>query len=67
MEHADVSPVTSINADDNTPILFEVSPNANQETIVEIDVTNTAEKPSILYPSGELDSVRKSFNIFYYY
>ena len=55
MEHTEVTPVTSVNANDDTPTLHEVSPNPRDETIVEVDVTGLPkdEKPSVLEPSTD--------------
>ena len=56
MEHVEVTPVTpqvsTVGDKLSAPKLFEVSPNAEVEQIVEITVTdNQEEKPKILYPS----------------
>ncbi|MCP4267711.1 MAG: hypothetical protein GY777_19450 [Candidatus Brocadiaceae bacterium] len=51
MEHVEVTPVKARTTDNYTPELFEVSPDATKETIVEIKVTDTEDKPDILYPS----------------
>lgn len=58
MEHVEVTPVTpqvSTVVDKlSAPKLFEVSPNAEEEQIVEITVTeNNGDKPKILTPSTD--------------
>ena len=58
MEHVEVTPVTpqvsTIGDKLSAPKLFEVSPNAEFEQIVEITVTdNQEEKPKILTPSTD--------------
>ena len=61
MEHAEVPAVSSEDGKPETDKLFEVSPNAEKETIVEVDVTGLepSEKPSLLVPSTDLQTVRK--------
>ena len=55
MEHVEVPGVTATPgytpSDEPTPKLFEVSPDAYTEQIVEISVTGTEETPKILTPS----------------
>ena len=66
MEHVEAPAVTATNAVTTgatpTPTLFEVSPNAYDEQIVEITVTNLPENetPKILTPNTELDTVTVS-------
>ena len=56
MEHVEITPVTpqvsTIGDKLSAPKLFEVSPNAELEQIVEITVTDD-DKPKILYPSTD--------------
>ena len=61
MEHTEVTPVTSRNGVPETPTLFEVSPSAMDETIVDVIVKGD-DKPAILYPSKVLDNVRFNIN-----
>ena len=57
MEHVEITPVTpqvsTVGDKLSAPKLFEVSPNAESEQIVEITVTDNQDKPKILYPSTE--------------
>ena len=58
METVQPSPQQSISDKLTTDKLFEVSPSAEKEQIVEIEVTGD-DKPSILIPSADLLTVSK--------
>ena len=60
MIHVEVTPVTSKNGEDDTPQLFELSPNSVSETIVEITVDENEKIPKILTKSK--DTVSFYFN-----
>ena len=57
MTHTDVTPLAPITKS-NDDTLFELSPNAQKETIVEIEIQGSDEKtPTILTPSTDLKTV----------
>ena len=59
MEHVEVTGVVAKDADATTPIVFEITPDADQEQVVEIEVTGLEEdeKPTILKPTEDLADV----------
>ena len=58
----EVTPVTAITADNETPQLFELTPNVDDSNIVDVEVTELPEgqTPSILTPSDDLETVSLS-------
>ena len=68
-----VTPVTSVEAEQDSPKLFELSPNNKKEPVEEVTVTSADEEtttPSVLVPSDELTSVsiviRRNYLLLFY-
>ena len=59
MEHANIPQVKAEDAKPSTPVLYEMSPNADSEQIVDIKVTGlpSDKTPKILKPSDDLTEV----------